>query len=209
MLKLYVWKTPNGFKAPILLEELGLGYELIPIDISKGEQKTDEYIALNPNSKIPTLVDTDAEGETLTVFESGAILEYLAERQGKFLPKDVRGKYAVMEWLMFQMAGVGPMIGQLAHFVRFAPEKVPYAIERYTNEVKRLLSVLDMQLGKETYLAGEYSIADIATWPWIRALKALEVVPLTDYANVTRWYGAIETRPAVKAGIEKTEAACS
>ena len=208
MLKLYVWKTPNGYKTPILLAELGLEYELIPINISKGEQKTPEYIALNPNSKIPVLVDEDAEGGPLTIFESGAILEYLAEKNGKFFPKDVRGKYKVMEWLMFQMAGAGPMFGQLAHFTRFAPEKVPYAINRYTEESKRIFGVLDSRLGEAEYLGGEYSIADIATWPWIRAAKSTEGFPFTDYKNVVRWFDAIDARPAVKTAYEKVDAAC-
>jgi GSH-dependent disulfide-bond oxidoreductase len=208
MLKVYVWKTPNGYKVPILLEELGLEYELMPINISKGEQKTPEYLALNPNNKIPTLVDEDAEGGSLTIFESGAILEYLGEKAGKFFPQDTHEKYAVSEWLMFQMGGVGPMFGQLAHFVKFAPEKIPYAVTRYTDEAKRLLNVLDTQLGKGDYLAGAYSIADITNWTWVRALKMLDVIPLTDYQNVSRWLDAIESRPAVKTALEKVDAAC-
>ncbi|MDB5265391.1 MAG: gst7 [Parcubacteria group bacterium] len=208
MLKLYTWKTPNGFKVPILLEELGIEYELIPIDISKGEQKTPEYLVLNLNSKIPTLVDEDAQGGPLTIFESGAILEYLAEKSGKFLPKDAREKYEVMEWLMFQMAGVGPMLGQLAHFVRFAPEKIPYAIDRYTNEAKRLFAVLDVKLAKGDYLANEYSIADMATWPWIRAAKTMDIIDFGEYPNVSRWFDEMDSRPAVKAAIKKTEAVC-
>src|SRR6266481_5851083 len=206
MLKLYTWKTPNGFKVPILLEELGLTYELLPIDIAKGEQKTPEYRAVSLNSKIPALVDDAAEGGTLTVFESGTILEYLAEKEGRFLPSDVHGKYAVLEWLMFQMAGVGPMFGQLAHFTRFAPEKVPYAIQRYTDESKRLLSVLDAKLGMGDYLANEYSIADIATWPWVRALKGMEAVSFDEYPNVLRWFELIAARPAVVRALEKIEA---
>jgi GST-like protein len=208
MLKLYAWKTPNGYKVPILLEELGLEYELHPVNIAKGEQKKPEYLAMNPNGRIPALVDEDAEGGPLTIFESGAILEYLAEKSGKFFPQDVHAKYAVSEWLMFQMAGVGPMFGQLGHFVRFAPEKIPYAITRYTDEAKRLLGVLDTQLGKSDYLAGEYSIADISTWPWIRAAKGMEIIPLTDYPNVDRWFAAIDERPAVKLAIEKVDEAC-
>jgi GST-like protein len=208
MLNIYTWKTPNGYKVPILLEELDLKYEIHPINISKGEQKTPEYLLLNPNGKIPTLIDDDAEGGSLTIFESGAILEYLAEKAGRFFPEDVKGKYAVSEWLMFQMAAIGPMFGQLAHFVKFAPEKIPYAITRYTDEAKRLLGVLDTQLGKEKFLAGEYSIADIATWTWVRAAKNLDVLSLDEYANVSRWFAEIESRPAVKAGIEKVDAAC-
>jgi GST-like protein len=209
MLKLCVWKTPNGYKVPILFEELGLEYELHPINISKGEQKTAEYLALNPNGKIPTLVDEDAEGGSLTIFESGAILEYLAEKSGKFIPQDLHGKYEVREWLMFQMAGVGPMFGQLVHFTRFAPEKVPYAITRYTDEVKRLLGVLDSRLSTAQYLGGdEYSIADISTWTWVRAAKNTEEVPFTDYANVSRWFDEIAERPAVARALQKVDVAC-
>jgi GST-like protein len=160
------------------------------------------------NSKIPTLVDEDAEGGSLTIFESGAILEYLAEKHGKFLPKDAHGKYEVMEWLMFQMAGVGPMFGQLAHFIKFAPEKIPYAIDRYTNEAKRLLAVLDVKLAKGEYLATEYSIADMATWPWVRMLKTMDIIDFTEYPNVSRWLDTMEAHPAAKVAIEKTEAAC-
>ncbi len=209
MLKLYVWKTPNGYKVPILLEELGLEYELIPINIAKGEQKTPEYLALNPNNKIPVLVDSDAPDKTLTIFESGAILEYLAEKTGKFMPKDLQGKYQVIEWLMFQMAGVGPMFGQLAHFTRFAPEKIPYAITRYTDETKRLLEVLDKRLGTVSYLAGDYSIADMATWPWVRAFKSMDGASLADYPNVSRWFDEINSHPAVQKALEKTDAACT
>jgi GST-like protein len=208
MLKLYVWKTPNGYKVPILLEELGLEYELHPINIGKGEQKTPEYLAMNPNGKIPTLVDEDAENGALTIFESGAILEYLAEKHGKLLPKDVHGKYAVMEWVMFQMGGVGPMFGQLSHFAKHAPEKVPYAITRYTDEAKRLLGVLEMQLGKGDYLAGEYSIADITTWTWVRAGKSLEVISFDEFPNVNRWLDAVGERAAVKTALEKVDSVC-
>lgn len=208
MLKLYVWKTPNGYKVPIMLAELGLEYDLHPIDISKGEQKTPEYLKLNPNGKIPVLVDEDVEGGPLTVFESGTILDYLAEKNGKFMPRDVHGKYLVQEWLMFQMAAIGPMFGQLAHFTRFAPEKIEYAVNRYTDEAKRLLGVLDTRLGTAAYLGGEYSIADMATWPWVRALKTMDIIPLADYPNVTRWFNEIATRPAVISAIEKVDAAC-
>lgn len=212
MLKLYTWKTPNGYKTPILLEELGLEYELIPINITKGEQKTPEFIAMNPNGKIPVLVDEDAEGGSITLFESGAILEYLAEKYKDksvaVYPQDVHGKYLVKEWLQFQMAGVGPMLGQLGHFVRFAPEKVPYAITRYTDEAKRLLGILDKQLGEVSYLAGEYSIADIATWPWIRVMKNYDVISLSDYPNLSKWVDEIAVRPAVQKALEKVDAVC-
>ena len=209
MITLYTWKTPNGYKVPILLEELALEYELKPINISKGEQKTPEYVALNPNGKIPTFVDAETSGGPLTIFESGAILEYLAEVHGRFLPVDVHGNYAVMEWLMFQMAAIGPMMGQLGHFVRFAPEKVPYAITRYTDEVKRLLGVLDKRLGEVAYVGGDYSIADIALFPWVRGMKTMEdLFPMTDYPNIARWLTEIEARPAVQTALQKVDAAC-
>jgi GST-like protein len=208
MLTLYTWKTPNGYKLPILLEELGLEYTLVPVNIGKGEQRTPEFLKINPNGKIPALVDNDAEGGSLSIFESGAILEYIAEKNGKFFPKDVHGKYTVLEWLMFQVGGVGPMLGQLGHFVRFAPEKVPYAITRYTDEVKRLLGVLDARLGEADYLAGEYSIADIATWPWVRMIKGMDGFSMADYPNLSRWIDAIAARPAVMKALEKVDAAC-
>jgi GST-like protein len=208
MLTLYTWKTPNGYKLPILLEELGLEYTLVPVNIGKGEQRTPEFLKINPNGKIPALVDDDAEGGSLSIFESGAILEYIAEKNGKFFPKDVHGKYTVLEWLMFQVGGVGPMLGQLGHFVRFAPEKVPYAITRYTDEVTRLLGVLDSRLGEADYLAGEYSIADIATWPWVRIVKGMDGFLMADYPNLSRWIDAIAARPAVMKALEKVDAAC-
>ncbi len=213
MLKLYTWKTPNGYKVPILLEELAdmgsaLEYELHPIDISKGEQMTPEFLAMNPNNKIPVLIDEDATGGPLTIFESGAILIYLAEKQGaeKLLPQDLSGKYKVLEWLFFQMASVGPMFGQLAHFSRFAPEKIEYAIKRYTDEAKRILGVMDGQLGKGDYLAGQYSIADIAAYPWIKAINGLDAELVPAYPNVDKWFKGIEARAAVKRAYEKVDA---
>jgi len=212
MLKLYTWKTPNGYKVPVMLEELvemgsPLEYTIHPINISKGEQMTPEYLAINPNNKIPALVDEDAEGGTLTIFESGAILLYLAEKTGKLMPQDVRGKYSVMEWLMFQMAGVGPMFGQFSHFMKYAPEKIDSAIKRYTDEVKRILKVMDGQLGKNEYLAGEYSIADIATWPWVKAINTVNPALLPEFPNVEQWYKTIEARPGVTRGYEKVSEA--
>jgi GST-like protein len=205
MLQLYTWKTPNGYKVPIMLEELGLEYEIHPVNISKGEQMTPEFLAMNPNNKIPVLVDEDATGGPLTLFESGAILEYLAEKSGKLMPKDLQGKYQTLEWLMFQMASVGPMFGQLAHFTRFAPEKIEYATKRYTDEAKRIMGVMDGQLGRGEYLAGEYSIADIATYPWVRAIHALAPDVLQGIPNVDRWYMAIDARAAVKTAYEKVD----
>src|SRR5580693_2652625 len=161
-MKLYVWKTPNGYKVPIMLEELGLEYELVPVDIAHGAQMKPEFLAMNPNHKIPVLVDGD-----LTIFESGAILIYLVEKSGKFQPKDARENYAILEWLMFQMASVGPMFGQANYFVTFAPEK----IECYLDETKRIMRVLETRLSQVSYLGGEYGIADISTWPWVRAAQ--------------------------------------
>src|SRR5258708_21894640 len=168
MIDLYTWGTPNGRKVSIMLEETGLPYRVHKVDISKNEQFKPEFLALNPNSKIPAIVDQEGPGgKPLPLFESGAILIYLAEKTGKLLPTDPAARYTVLQWLMFQMGGVGPMFGQVHHFLRAAPEPVPYAIERYGKETRRLYGVLDVQLGKAAYLAGEYSIADIATYPWV------------------------------------------
>jgi GSH-dependent disulfide-bond oxidoreductase len=202
MIDLYTWSTPNGRKVSIMLEETGLAYRVHKIDISKGDQFKPEYVALNPNSKIPAIVDGDGPGgKPLPLFESGAILIYLAEKTGKLLPKDPAARYTVLEWLMFQMGGVGPMFGQVHHFLRAAPEPVPYAIERYGKETRRLYGVLDVQLGKAAYLAGEYSIADIATYPWV-ARHEWHKVALADFPNVERWYRGIGARPAVARGMQ-------
>ena len=209
MLKLYTWKTPNGYKVPIMLEELGLEYEIHNVDLTKGEQMTPEFLAMNPNNKIPVLVDEDAEGGTLTVFESGAILIYLAEKtkSAKLMPQDLHGKYKMLEWLMFQMASVGPMFGQLSHFAKFAPEKIEYAIKRYTDEVKRLMNVMNTQLASGYYLAGDFSIADIATYPWVRSANSIDATLVSAYPNVARWYKTIDEMPAVKKAYEKVDAA--
>jgi GST-like protein len=206
--KLYVWKTPNGYKVPILLEELGMEYELIPVDLTKGAQKKPEFLAMNPNHKIPVLVDGD-----LTIFESGAILIYLVEKSGKFQPKDLKQKYEILEWLMFQMASIGPMFGQANHFKKYAPEKIDYAINRYLDEVKRLMHVLDTHLAETPlagvpYLAGEYGIADIATWPWVRSAATSGNTDLAEFPNVKKWYDAIEAREAVKRALQKVDEAC-
>lgn len=197
MIELYTFTTPNGRKASVMLEELGLPYNVHKIDISKGDQFTPEFIAINPNSKIPAIVDTDAD---MKVFESGAILMYLADKTGKFLPTETKARYLAIEWLMFQMGGVGPMFGQYNHFNRYAPEKIPYAIERYQKESLRLYSVLDTQLAKSEYLAGEYSIADIATFPWIAAYPFMNLT-LDDHPNLKRWFEAINSRAAVQKGM--------
>ncbi len=202
MIDLYTWSTPNGRKVSIMLEETRLDYRVHKIDISKGDQFEPEFVAINPNSKIPAIVDSDGPGgKPLTLFESGAILIYLAEKTGQLLPKDPATRYVALEWLMFQMGGVGPMFGQVHHFLRAAPEPVPYAIDRYGKETRRLYGVLDARLGKEAYLAGEYSIADIATFPWV-ARHEWHKVALGDFPSVERWYRTISARPAVARGMQ-------
>ncbi len=202
MIDLYTWSTPNGRKVSIMLEECGLPYAVHPINIGKNvDQFTPHFVRINPNSKIPAIVDSEGpDGRPITIFESGAILIYLAEKAGKLLPKDARGRIAALQWLMFQMGGVGPMFGQAHHFLRAAPEKVPYAIERYTKETRRLYGVLDGHLKSQDYLAGEYSIADIATYPWV-ARHEWHLVELKDFPSVKRWYDAIGARAAVKKGM--------
>lgn len=200
MIDLYTWKTPNGRKIPIMLEETGLPYQVHPIDISQKQQFTPEYLAINPNNKIPAIVDTDGT-EKIVIFESGAILIYLAEKTGKFLPANGAERYHMMQWLMFQMSGLGPMLGQLNHFRGGAPEKIPYAINRYETEAKRLFYVLNTHLEKSTYLAAAYSIADMACFPWI-AIHERYGIDLNDYLNVKRWYENIAQRPAVQRGMQ-------
>lgn len=202
MIDLYTWSTPNGRKVSILLEELGLPYAAHPINIGQGDQFKPEFLAINPNSKIPAIVDSDGpEGRPFPLFESGAILVYLAEKHARFLPREGVARYRVMQWLMFQMGGVGPMFGQVHHFLRSAPEPVPYAIERYSRETRRLYGVLDAHLAREPYLAGEYSIADIATYPWV-ARHEWHKVDLAEFAHVKRWYEEISGRPAVQRGMK-------
>ncbi len=202
MIDLYAWPTPNGFKVSIFLEEAAVPYRVIPVDIGKGEQFTPEFLAISPNNRMPAIVDPEplGGGAPMSVFESGAILCYLGEKTGKFFPQETRAKYTVLEWLFWQMAGVGPMFGQLGHFTRYAPEKIPYAVERYTKESLRLVKVLDTRLAKVEYVAGEYSIADMAIFPWVRnpSLRA----QLAHFKNVTRWLDAIEARPAVRRGLD-------
>ena len=201
MIELYTWTTPNGRKASIMLEELGLPYTVHPVDISKGEQFRPDFVALNPNSKIPVILDRDGPGGTpFRVFESGAILIYLADKTGKLLAREPRARSEALQWLMFQMGGVGPMFGQAHHFLRAAPEPVPYGIERYTKETRRLYGVLDHRLKEAAYLAGDYSIADIATFPWV-ARHEWHKVDLKEFPNVARWYEEIGARPAVARGM--------
>ena len=200
MIDLYTSPTPNGHKVSIALEELALPYEVHPINLMAGEQKKPEYLRINPNGRIPTIVDRDAGN--FPVFESGAILIYLAEKTGRFLPKDLRGRSRTIQWVMWQMSGLGPMLGQHGHFALYAAEKIPYAIQRYRDEAARLYHVLDVQLGKTgAYVAGhDYSIADIACFPWTMTHKA-QGFTLDDYPNVKRWYAEVRARPQVQAGL--------
>ena len=201
MIDVYFWPTPNGQKVTIALEELGLPYNVIPINIGKGDQFKSEFLKISPNNKMPAIVDADGPGgKPISIFESGAILIYLAEKTGGLMPTDARGRYKVLEWLMFQMASVGPMLGQAHHFRRYAPEQIQYAIDRYTNEAKRIYGVIDKRVGEVPYLAGEYSIADIATYPWLK-LHKLQGQNLEDFPNLKRWYEAMEARPAVQKGM--------
>lgn len=203
MIDLYTWTTPNGYKASIMLEELGLEYKTHPINITKGDQFTPEFDAINPNHKIPAIVDSDGpDGKPITVFESGAILMYLAEKtSSELLPTDARSRMATLQWLMFQMGGVGPMFGQVHHFWKFAKEDVPYAKERYRDEMLRLYGVLDIQLGQNKYLAGDtYTIADIATYPWV-ARFGWHPCDLADFSNVKEWFDRLSQRDAVKKGM--------
>ncbi len=202
-IELWSWPTPNGHKVHIMLEELGLPYTPIPIDIGAGQQFRPEFLAITPNHRIPAIVDPDGPGGMpLSLFESGAILIYLAEKTGKLIPVDPRGRYACLQWLMFQMGGVGPMFGQRNHFHDYAPQRIPYAMERYDNEMKRLHRVLETRLSMATWLAGdEYSIADIATYPWLRHPENRDV-DVAQLPGVGRWIKAMEARPGVQRGIE-------
>ena len=201
MIDFYTWTTPNGRKVSIMLEECGLAYNVHPVNIGQGDQFKPEFVAINPNSKIPAIVDSDGpDGRPYAMMESGAILLYLAGKTGKFLPQSVRGKYDAMQWLMFQMGGVGPMFGQVHHFLRSAKEMVPYAIERYTKETRRLYGVLNDRLKSHEYLADEYSIADIATYPWVARFE-WHKTDLADYPQVKRWFDKLSARPAVQRGM--------
>jgi GST-like protein len=202
MIDLYTWTTPNGRKVSIMLEECGLPYTVHPVNIGQGDQFKPEFVAINPNSKIPAIVDSDGpDGRPYAMMESGAILLYLAGKTGKFLPQSVRGKYDAMQWLMFQMGGVGPMFGQVHHFLRSAKEMVPYAIERYTKETRRLYGVLNDRLKSHEYLADEYSIADIATYPWVARFE-WHKTDLAEYPHVKRWFDKLSARPAVQRGMK-------
>jgi GST-like protein len=204
VITLYSWGTPNGNKLHIMLEELGDAYELVPINLGSGEQRAPEFLQINPNGKIPAIIDAyGPNGKPLALFESGAILIYLAEKTGRFLPDQPADRYRAMQWIMFQMGGVGPIFGQLHHFKASAPKPVPYAIERYTREGERLLKVLDDHLTNCDYLVGsQYSIADICTWPWVRSWVYTLNNSIEPWSNVVRWYQSIERRPAVVNAIE-------
>jgi GSH-dependent disulfide-bond oxidoreductase len=205
MIDLYTWTTPNGRKASIMLEETGLPYTVFPVDLGAGQQLGAGFSAINPNRKIPAIIDHDVDGDPLTLFESGAILIYLAEKSGRLLATDVRTRAATMQWLMFQMSQVGPMIGQAGHFLNQAPERIPYAIQRFIEESQRIVGVLEQALQDKDYLAGTYSIADIATYPWIDAawtpLTSMMPEQAAALGNVRRWLDRLADRPAVQRGM--------
>lgn len=203
MIEVYSWATPNGHKVHIMLEECGLPYRVHAVDIGAGEQFAPDFLAISPNNKIPAIVDPDGpEGRPISLFESGAILLYLAGKTGRLLPAGTAAKYEVLEWLMFQMGSVGPMLGQAHHFRIYAPEKIPYAIERYTNEAKRLYGVMNRRLARSRYIGGtEYSIADIAIFPWLRSWKN-QGIDWSDFPHLKGWFDEIGAREAVKRGVE-------
>jgi GSH-dependent disulfide-bond oxidoreductase len=200
MIDLHFWPTPNGRKITMMLEETGLPYRIVPVNIARGEQFKPEFLRISPNNRMPAIVDDEplGGGEPVSIFESGAILMYLAEKTGRFMPQDPRGKYEVVQWLMWQMGGLGPMCGQAHHFRQYAPEKLPYAIDRYTNEVNRLYGVMDKRLSDREYLAGEYSIADMASWPWVVPWKTQGQDLEQHFPHLKRWFDAISARPAVE-----------
>jgi GST-like protein len=203
MIEVYSWATPNGHKIHIMLEECGLAYRAIPVDIGKGDQFRPEFLAISPNNKIPAIVDPDGpDGKPISMFESGAILLYLAAKTGRFLPQDLRGKYRTMEWLMFQMGSVGPMLGQAHHFRLYAPEKIGYAVDRYSNEARRIYQVIDKRLETSRFIAAdEYTIADIAIFPWLRSWKNQGIV-LEEFPALKAWFEGIAARPAVERGVQ-------
>ena len=203
MIEVYSWATPNGHKVHIMLEECGLAYRVHAVDIGAGDQFKPEFLAISPNNKIPAILDSDGpDGKPMSMFESGAILIYLAAKTGRLMPADLRAKYEVLQWLMFQMGHVGPMLGQAHHFRIYAPEKIPYAVDRYTNEAKRLYGVMNRRLAKSKYLGGaEYSIADIAIFPWLRSWKN-QGIDWIDFPHLKGWFDEIAARPAVMRGVE-------
>jgi GST-like protein len=206
MIDFYTWTTPNGRKVAIMLEETGLPYEVHTVNIGKNEQFAPEFLKISPNNRIPAIVDRDADSGPVSIFESGAILIYLAEKTGKFLAPKGEQRAKTLEWLMWQMGGVGPMLGQANHFLNAAPEKIPYAINRYLDESVRLLKVLDKRLGEAAFMGGDYSIADMATYPWVKAAFPLiakaRPEALGECANIQRWLDAVGARPAVQRGMD-------
>jgi len=200
---LYYWPTPNGHKITIFLEEVDLPYNVMPVDIAAGDQFDPGFLKISPNNKMPAIVDPEGpDGAPISLFESGAILIYLAEKTGRFLPQTPRERYAVLQWLMFQMGHVGPMLGQAHHFRQYAPETIPYAIKRYTDEAARLYGVIDRRLAEASFVAGdEYTIADVAIFPWLRSHEN-QGQSLADYPNLKRWYEGLESRPAVRRGLD-------
>jgi GST-like protein len=203
MIHLYFWSTPNAYKVSILLEELAMPYIVVPVHIGKGEQFHPDFLKINPNNKVPAIIDDDGpDGRPLQLFESGAIMMYLAEKAGSaLLPADMRSHYAVVQWLMFQMGGIGPMLGQAHHFRKYAPERIEYAVNRYTNEAQRLYRVLNQRLSESEYIAGDsYSLADIATYPWLRPYK-WQGQDIEQWPHLKRWYTAVRARPAVQRGL--------
>ena len=204
-IELYYWPTPNGYKITIMLEECGLPYEIKPININKGAQFEPSFLKIAPNNRMPAIIDPAGPGgKPISVFESGAILQYLGRKTGKFYPKDERARVAVDEWLFWQMGGLGPMAGQAHHFRNYAPEKVQYGIDRYTNEVNRLYGVMDRRLADHQYLAGEYSIADMAIYPWVRPYKN-QGQDLANFPNLDAWFKRVQARPAVAIGVKVAE----
>ena len=203
MIDLYTWPTPNGHKIHIMLEETGLDYTVIPVDIGAGDQFAPDFLKISPNNKMPAMVDRDGPGGApYAMFESGAMLIYLAEKCGRFMPQETRARFDVIKWLMFQMGHIGPMLGQAHHFRAYAPEPIPYAVERYTNEAARLYKVLDVRLGESAHLAGDdYTIADMAVFPWLRSHER-QGQDLADFPNVERWFETINARPAVERGLQ-------
>ena len=203
MIDLHYWPTPNGWKISIALEEMGLEYRVVPVNIGRGEQFRPEFLAISPNNRMPAIVDHAPEGggAPLSIFESGAILVYLAEKTGAFLPQAPRDRYDVLQWLMWQMGGLGPMLGQHGHFKLYAPEPIDYALERYRGEAERLYGVLDRQLADREHICGEYSIADMACWPWIITYKS-QGIDLETFPNLRRWYDQLKERPALRRGYQ-------
>ena len=203
MIDLYTWPTPNGHKIHIMLEETGLPYRVHPINIGAGDQFTPEFLKISPNNKMPAMIDSDGPGgKPMSMFESGAMLVYLASKTGKFLPEDIRDRWSALQWLMFQMGGIGPMLGQAHHFLGYAPEKIPYAMKRYSNEANRLYGVMDRRLAQSTFIAcDEYTIADMAIMPWLR-FPERQGVNIADYPHVQKWRDGIAARPAVQRGLK-------